>query len=275
MTREGPLQTVGWLLVNTVQAIAVAVWTAVLAVVAIALMLLTWSRDSSMVVARRIWSPGLLWIGGVRLEIQGGDQIDWSKPHIFAMNHQSAVDIPVGFIALRCNLRFVAKKTLAYVPFLGWYMAVARFIFVDRSSRVAAIASLKKAGERIRDGSSILAFPEGTRTRDGSIRPFKKGVFVVALEARVPIVPVAIEGAARVLPADGFKVRPGVIKVAIGAPISTTEYTVEQRGVLVHKVRDAIIDLNVRLGGPGGDKQDAIAEQRSRPGPEEATATAS
>jgi len=105
----------------------------------------------------------------------------------------------------------------------------------------------------------IIAFPEGTRSRDGRIRPFKKGIFRVALEAGVPIVPVAVEGSGKVLPADGFQPRPGRIRARIGEPIDTRAYSVESRDRLIRDVRDAIIDLHLEIGGAGGDRNDPIA----------------
>ena len=120
------------------------------------------------------------------------------------MNHQSSLDIVVAFMVLPVNLRFVAKHVLKYVPFLGWYMWATGMIFVHRGRRGAAMGSLVEAAARVRDGASVLVFPEGTRSRDGNVQAFKKGAFVLASQAGVPIVPVAIEGSGRCFPPDGF-----------------------------------------------------------------------
>jgi 1-acyl-sn-glycerol-3-phosphate acyltransferase len=169
--------------------------------------------------ARKIWTPPLLWAAGVQLVIEQTVPIRWDEPHIFVMNHQSMLDIGVAFVALPVNLRFIAKKELLFVPFLGWYLWATGMIGIDRSNSSKAAVSLRQAARRITHGASILAFPEGTRTRDGTIKPFKKGIFRMAQMARVPIVPVAIAGAFEVLPADSFKVSPGVVRLKIGAPI--------------------------------------------------------
>ena len=149
--------------------------------------------------ARRLWAPGLRWVSGARILVEPLPEIDWSRPHVFVMNHQSALDIVVAFLAmLPVNLRFVAKHVLKYVPFLGWYMWATGMIFVHRGRRGAAMGSLVEA----RPGAcaaapTSLVFPEGTRSRDGNLQAFKKGAFVLASQAGVPIVPVAIEGSGR------------------------------------------------------------------------------
>jgi 1-acyl-sn-glycerol-3-phosphate acyltransferase len=183
--------------------------------------------------------------------VEGGEEIDWSKPHIFICNHQSILDIPVAFVALPCDLRFIAKRALAYVPFLGPYMWATGMIFVDRGAGEKARESVRQAGQRVKDGASVLAFAEGTRSKDGRIHEFKKGAFVVALESQVPIVPVAIDGADAVLPPGGLRVRPGVIRVKIGQPIPTAGLTYEDRDELIHRVREAIIAQHLAIGGRG------------------------
>ena len=255
------LTRLGWALLNVLQAIFLCVWSAFWISAALVVLVVTMGRKLPLAMARTCWGPGLLRAAGAKLEVVGGEDVDFGKPHIFLMNHQSMIDIPVAFVALKCNLAFIAKRVLAFVPFLGWYMWAMGMVFVDRGNSAQAIASLKRAGERIRGGQSILAYPEGTRTRDGDVLPFKKGPFLVALEAGVPIVPVAIEGGHRVLARDGFRVRPGTIRVNVGKPIPTAGLTRDDRDALVKTVRDAIIDLHLAIGGKGGDRSTAIAEK--------------
>jgi 1-acyl-sn-glycerol-3-phosphate acyltransferase len=237
-----------WILLNLVQALFLCLWTSLWITLALVALLLTFRRDLPLAMARRFWGPGVLRAAGVRLEVEGGADVDWSKPHVFVSNHTSFLDIPVAFVALPSNLRFVAKSSLAWVPFLGWYMWATGMVFVDRGKTGRAIASMRRAGERIRAGASILAYPEGTRSTDGKIRELKRGAFVVALESRVPGVPVAIFGAERVLPAGGFRVRPGRVRVRIGAPIPTEGIATEDRGAFVARVRDAMIAEHRALG---------------------------
>jgi 1-acyl-sn-glycerol-3-phosphate acyltransferase len=249
-----------WLypILNVLQALFLAVWSVFWISLALVLTILTFNRNVPLAMARRFWAPALIWATGCRFKVDALPNVDWSKPHIFVMNHQSMLDIPCAFAALPVNIRFVAKQVLKYVPFLGWYMWLTGMIFVDRSNRTKALRSLALAGARIRGGANILAYPEGTRSRDGAILPFKKGPFVLALEAGVPIIPVAIEGSGRVLPSDGFRIRAGEVRLKIGMPIETAGRSPQQRDDLLREVRDAIISLSRDLGGPGGDAE-AIA----------------
>ena len=249
-SRSGVGSRVGWALLNGLQTVAMALWSVFWITLSMVVMVLTLRRDMPLVMARRIWAPGMLRIAGARLVVEGS-RVDWSRPHIFVMNHQSALDIPSAFVALRANLRFIAKKELAWVPFLGWYMLATGMIFVDRGKRATAMASLARAGKKIRDGASIIAYPEGTRSRDGFVRPFKKGVFAIALAAGVPIVPVAVQGSRDVLPSNRFSMRPGTIHVRIGEPIETLPFREGGRDALIERVHASIVDANLRLGGLG------------------------
>ncbi len=246
----------GWLLLNALQAVFLAVWSVFWISLALVVTVVA-GGDAALAMARRFWAPGLIRAAGARVKVDPLPDIDWSKPHIFVMNHQSMFDVPLAFAHIPVNIRFVAKHTLRLVPFLGWYMAMTGMVFVDRSKRPQAVQSLFAAGERIRQGANILAFPEGTRSRDGRILPFKKGIFVLALEAQVPIVPIAIEGSGKVLPADGFRVRPGEVRVKMGAPIHTASRTAEDRDELMREVRDALISLHREIGGPASALSEA------------------
>jgi 1-acyl-sn-glycerol-3-phosphate acyltransferase len=146
------------------------------------------------------------------------------------------------------------------VPFLGWFMAMTGMIFLNRSNHREAVASLARAGERIRAGKSILVFPEGTRSLDGLILPFKKGPFVLAVAAQVPIVPIAIEGSRRVLPSNSIALRKHPLRVKIGQPIETKGLRNADRDRLLRRVRDAIIQLHHEIGGPDSVPE-AIAER--------------
>jgi 1-acyl-sn-glycerol-3-phosphate acyltransferase len=246
-------------LLNVLQLIFLATWGAFWITLAGLMMLLTLNGNVPLMMARRFWAPMHWRINSSRMFVEPLPNIDWNKPYIFLMNHQSAMDIPCAFAAIPVNIRFIAKHVLKYVPFLGWYMLGTRMIFINRANRREAMRSLKLAGERIREGSNILAFPEGTRSRDGRIQPFKKGSFVLAIEAQVPIVPVAIVGTEKVLPAGGISFRRHPIRVKVGAPIETQGLRNADRDALMRRVRDAIIQMNLELGGPGGDPDTAIA----------------
>ena len=187
--------------------------------------------------ARRLWGPGFLWICRAKLKVFGLQGIDFVQPQIIVMNHQSYVDIPVAFAALPADLHFIAKKELGYIPFLGWYIWALGMIFVDRSSPRKSMQSLKRAGELVRNGKTVLAFPEGTRKPGGAIGAFKRGAFYVALEAKVPILPVYVAGAGQVLPPGSALPRPGLVRVFVGHPVSTLEYKTSDLDLLIEKVR--------------------------------------
>ena len=150
------------------------------------------------------------------------------------------------------NMRFVLKKALLYVPFLNLYVWRTKMIWVDRSNPKQAYKSLKKAAKRIRDGISIIAYPEGTR-RAGPIRPFKRGVFVLAQASGVPIVPMAIEGSGDVLPKGTFRLRAAKVRFIVGEPIDTREFGDSHAEIdrLCQTAREAVGALHQRIGGAG------------------------
>jgi len=216
-----------------------------------ALLMGTIRRDSSLPLrfARQYWGPGMLRLAGADLRVEGDPRAVSDRPAIYVMNHQSSLDIPAAFAVLPVDLRFIAKHTLRKVPFLGWYMSWTGMVFVDRTNSTQAVATLNAAAERVRGGISLLAYPEGTRSRDGRILPFKKGPFVLALQAGVPVVPLAIEGSMQCMPAHLRPFRPGVVRMAIGAPIPTAGLPMEEREDLVRRAREAVVALHALLAG--------------------------
>lgn len=236
---------------NLLCILVTAVASAVLFPFSLLAILLTLDPGASVWVARRLWSPILLWIGGVRLVVHGQENVDPKRPTVYVSNHQSALDIPAHFVAVPVNFRYVAKHTLAWVPFIGWYLWLAGHILINRSNQAAAFASLDRAARKIRAGTSIFLYPEGTRSEDGHILPFKKGPFALALKARVPICPVTIEGSDRVMPRGTWRITPGVVQVKIGKPIDTTGFAEDDREGLARVVREAIIAQSLELGGKG------------------------
>ncbi len=214
-----------------------------------ALLMGTIRRDPSLPLrfARRYWGPGMLRLAGADLRVEGNPGAVSDRPAIYVMNHQSTLDIPAAFAVLPVDLRFIAKHTLRKVPFLGWYMSWTGMVFVDRSNSTQAVGTLNAAAERVRGGISLLAYPEGTRSRDGRILPFKKGPLVLALQAGVPVVPIAIEGSMKCMPAHLRPFRPGVVRMAIGAPIHTAGMSLDRREDLVRQAREAVLALHASL----------------------------
>lgn len=240
---------------------AAAVWLVLLFPFAVLAMVVTFDTGASLWWGRRVWAPAMFWAGNTRLVVQGHEHCDPNRPTVYLSNHQSTADIPALFAAIPVNFRFVAKSQLKWVPFLGWYLMAAKHVFVDRSNRQRAVRSIQLAAERIRSGKSILMFAEGTRSPDGRVLPFKKGPFVLALEAGVPICPITIEGSGRIMPKNSWDIRSGTIHVKIGAPIEVTPFRPNRREELMRLVRDRIIEQSLELGGLGGDRDDVVAAQ--------------
>jgi len=137
----------------------------------------------------------------------------------------------------------IAKKQLGAIPFFGWAMRAGRFIFIDRQNAAAARASIAEACQRIREGTSVLLFPEGTRSRDGRLAAFKKGGFHLAMDAGVDIVPVAVQGTDALQPPGQLRLNSGAVTITIGRPISTSGMKAEDRAALIKTVRSEIARL--------------------------------
>jgi 1-acyl-sn-glycerol-3-phosphate acyltransferase len=205
-----------------------------------------------------LWARANLWVAGVKVDTRAEARLP-DGPCIFVCNHQGVFDILALFIGLPRRFVFVAKKSVFRYPFIGWHIGAQGYISVDRSNRERSIASMEVAGQRIRGGISVAVFPEGTRSWDGSILPFKKGPFMVALKAGVPIVPVALEGSLHVCPKRTWYVCPNTVRILLGPPIPTAGLTDADRDDLIKRVRKEVIRMHRRLGGLGGDERNPIA----------------
>jgi len=222
----------------------------------IPVMLVTRSGDLPMWFARRAWAPWGLRVAGVRLEVAFLSPLP-EGPAIFAANHESALDIWAVITAIPRGVRFAAKAELFRIPVFGWYLTVGGHIRVDRGNHAAAVASLAAAAAKVRAGTSLIVFPEGTRSRDGRVHAFKKGPFVLALRAGVPVVPVAVTGSGAVTPKALLHVTPGAIRVTVGTPVSPSEFP--DRLALLREVRRRIIEMHRAAGGMGGDLDASVA----------------
>ncbi len=196
------------------------------------------------------WGRLCLRLIGVPVSVEGREHLATDARYVIMANHESSLDIPVLLSALPASLepRFLAKKDLFGIPFLGWAMASAGFIPVDREDRSTAPATLARTLEEIRRGGSPLVFPEQTWTTDGGLLPFARGGFLVALKTGLPILPVGLEGTRLVLPPNRGVLRPRTIVVRIGEPIATAGLGVSRRNELMARTRREID----RLRGPAG-----------------------
>lgn len=206
--------------------------------------------------ARFAWSPSILRLAGARVEVARMPPLP-DGPLIFASNHESALDILALLATLPRPIRFIAKEELFRIPVFGWYLAIGGHVRVDRRNHSRALATLRRAGEIVRAGTSLIVFPEGTRSTDGRVHAFKKGPFVVAMEAGVPVVPVAISGAGRVTPKKQIAVVPGTIRIALADPVDPG--LCSDKDALLVEVRRRLIEQHRAIGGLGGDLGDAVA----------------
>jgi len=188
----------------------------------------------------RLWSWLILTTSGIRTRVEGLENLDLQKTAIYCANHQSAMDIPILFVNLPVQFRFVAKRSLFNMPFMGWHLARSGHIPVDRERPREAMRSLDEAAERIRAGSSVILFPEGHRSRDGKIGPFKAGSFYLAIQSGVPVVPITLNGTRAVLKPDTYHVRAGQTEMIVHPPIPTSKLTRQDVEELSAKVRAQI-----------------------------------
>lgn len=171
----------------------------------------------------RIWSRMILWTSGVRLTVSGLDNIKPGVPCVFCVNHQSHMDIPIVLVALPVQFRFLAKKQLFAIPFLGWHLRRSSQISIDRENPRAALKSMRAASAQVEKGTPVVIFPEGGTSVDGVMHPFKGGGFVLATQSKIDVVPVTIRGSRQVLVPKTWHVRSGNVEVVIGPPISSRD----------------------------------------------------
>lgn len=188
------------------------------------------------------WGRSILFVSRIKVCVKGLSNIDRSKSYVYMSNHQSNFDIPVLLGHLKVQFRWLAKMELFKIPIFGHAMRKAGYISIDRNNRESAFESLKVAARKIKSGVSVLIFPEGTRSRDGQIRPFKKGGFVLAIDSGVPIVPVVITGTRSIMTKGSIRIDPGKVSMIIHQPIQTSAYTRETKEALMEKVRRVICE---------------------------------
>ena len=200
----------------------------------------------------RGWARTVLKATGVSWRTEGSDRTETLPGCLYFANHESLFDIFVLLAALPGRLRFLAKKSLFSIPVLGWSMAAAGFVAIDREDRRRAAESLDVAARRIRAGMRVIVFPEQTRTRTGELLPFKKGGVLLALKTGAPIVPVGIGGTFAIQQRGGFRLAPGPVAVVIGEPIAVAGRPLSDRNALLEECRGAIETLRERARALAG-----------------------
>jgi 1-acyl-sn-glycerol-3-phosphate acyltransferase len=191
----------------------------------------------------RSWAQIILFFARIPLRVEVAESARALPGAIFMPNHESALDILALFLAIPQNIKFVAKASLFKIPILGWSMRLAGFVSVDRGDKEKAREAIGGIAKELSKGSSVHVFPEGTRSRDGTLGPFKKAGFLLAIKTGLPIVPVGISGAREILRRGDFRLHRGLISVKVGEPIPTEGLHVADRGALVAKAREEIVRL--------------------------------
>ncbi len=192
------------------------------------------SRAWSWLIMKTILSP---------VKVTGLDKIDTSKPHVYAVNHASAMDIPVLYVYLPFQFRIVFKKELLKYPVVGWQLKRSGQVCIDQQKPANSIAAIRSAVKSLQAGMPLVIYPEGGRTPDGEIKPFLPGAFFLAIKAQVDIVPIALVGTYELLPMNTYHLKCRPLEMRVGEPISTTGLKMRDMEAVSAKVRKAMEDL--------------------------------
>jgi 1-acyl-sn-glycerol-3-phosphate acyltransferase len=195
------------------------------------------SRTWSWLIMKTIFSP---------LKVSGLEKIDKTKPHVYAVNHASAMDIPVLYVYLPFQFRIVFKKELLAYPIVGWQLKRSGQVCIDQQKPTNSIAAIRSAVKSLKAGMPLVIFPEGGRTPDGEIKPFLPGAFFLAIKAQVDIVPVALVGTYELLPMDTYHIKCRPLEMRVGEPISTVGLGMRDLETVSARVHKAIEDLYYR-----------------------------
>jgi 1-acyl-sn-glycerol-3-phosphate acyltransferase len=238
-------------ILNAAQLILLGILTLVMGVPAILLALLLPGKTLKgklFLLVSRTYARIALWFFRIKVVGRGRENIDAGSPYLFMSNHISHADSPALALVISHPLHWVFKKELARIPVFGWVLLACGQIMVDRSSAEKAKAAMEEALSGLSGNSSVMIYPEGTRSRDGTLGPFKKGGFWMALQAGLPIVPVRVSGSREVVAADTLRIRPGTVTVEIFPPIATRGKNAADIPELMRRVQEAMLSGTT---GPG------------------------
>ncbi len=216
---------------------AVTLYTVVLGTVSLVSTLFDRSGNFAHGCARA-WARLILGTTGVRVHVSGLEHLEPGRSYVFAANHQSIYDIPILFSSVPAQLRIVAKESLGRIPFMGWHLHRAGHLLVDRHNPGPDI--VEKMRRLVGESSSLIVYPEGTRSVDGTIGRFKKGSFLVAIDAGLPVVPVSVSGSQHVMKKGRLMVCPGEVRLVVHPPIPTIGVPRETVLTFAARVRDIV-----------------------------------
>ncbi|WP_373044257.1 lysophospholipid acyltransferase family protein [Vulgatibacter sp.] len=205
----------------------------------------TLGKNHGTRVLPQLWAKWVLAACGADVAVVGMDRFDHKRNYVMVSNHVSLMDAPAIVAHAPQKVRFVAKKSLFYVPVFGQALWAAGNISVDRAKTGSATRKLREMSAKVGKEISVLFFPEGTRSAQAELMPFKKGATVMAIQAQVPVLPIAVAGTEEVLPKSTLEIRPGVIGLAFGKPIDVAGYTMKERDAFTRRVREAVAGLKI------------------------------
>jgi 1-acyl-sn-glycerol-3-phosphate acyltransferase len=188
----------------------------------------------------RGWARTILFMAGISVRVLHPEKLRREGGFVIVANHESFCDILVLLAVLPMQVRFLAKRSIFRVPVLGWSIAAAGFIPVDRGERARTTAAVEAALRRLEHGRSVVLFPEETRSSTGELLPFKKGAALLALRSRLPVLPVGLGGTLRILPRGSLRIERGAVAVAVGDPIAAEAQTPRERATLTRTVRETV-----------------------------------
>ena len=197
----------------------------------------------------KFWSLLNIFLSGTRLTIKGKEKINTNLTHIVMSNHQSLFDVWALIGKIPLQIRWIVKAEIRKIPIFGYTLERMGHIYVDRKKRAAAYISLETAAGKIKNGTSVIIFPEGTRSNDGHLLKFRMGGIIMALKSGVPILPVTVNGSRFVLPKNTLALMPGKIEVVVGDVIDASTYDENNKNELMEKIRSAIQEnLDLKYG---------------------------
>lgn len=220
-----------WLIKNLI----VISWSLIVAVLSILIYPIDHKRKVSNPLMK-LWTSIVLFVYGIKVNVYGSENIDASKGKIYISNHASYLDIFVQLAKLPDNVRMIYKKEINRVPVLGWAMWSVGFVALDRVNIRSAMKSLDKAARRVKEGLSVVIYPEGTRTLTGEVGEFKRGMFFLADKSQADIVPISLSGTFELMPMGSFRVKPGTVNMVIGKPVV---YRKDKE--LLNEIRDTVV----------------------------------
>jgi 1-acyl-sn-glycerol-3-phosphate acyltransferase len=192
----------------------------------------------------RLWSQLIMKTIFSPVKVTGLEKIDTSKPHVYAVNHASALDIPMLYVYLPFQFRIVFKKELLSYPIIGWHLKRSGQVCIDQQNPASSISSIRSALKSLKGGMPLVIFPEGGRTPDGQIRPFLPGAFFLAIKAQVDIVPIGLVGTYELLPMNTYHIKCRPLEMRVGLPIPTAGLKGHDMGTLSAKVQKGVEELH-------------------------------